>query len=119
MLRQFRAAQLPVVASGWIEDIHDPHNWVQPFTYGTYGGRQGLPADIIAKYQELAGAAVRESDPAKREQMYFDIQKEFHNDVISVTLAQATGPRFEQRWLNGYYYRVGQFQPFRYAMSQN
>lgn len=119
MLRQFRAAQLPVVASGWIEDIHDPHNWVQPFTYGTYGGRQGLPTDIIAKYQELAGAAVRESDPAKREQMYFDIQKEFHNDVISVTLAQATGPRFEQRWLQGYYYRVGQFQPFRYAMSQN
>ena len=119
MLRQFRASQLPVVASGWVEDIHDPHNWVQPFTYGTYGGRQGLPDDIIAKYQELAGAAATESDPAVREQMYFDIQKEFHNDVISVTLAQATGPRYEQRWLNGYYYRVGQFAPYRYAMSQN
>jgi peptide/nickel transport system substrate-binding protein len=117
MLRQFRASQLPIVASGWVEDIHDPHNWVQPFTYGTYGGRQGLPEDIIAKYQELASAAAVESDPAVREQMYFDIQEEFHNDLLSVTLAQSTGFRYEQRYVNGYYYRVGQFAPFRYTMS--
>jgi peptide/nickel transport system substrate-binding protein len=35
LLRQFRASQLPVIASGWVEDIHDPHNWVQPSTYMT------------------------------------------------------------------------------------
>ncbi len=119
MLRQFRAAQLPVVASGWIEDIHDPHNWAQPYTYGTFGGRQGLPQDIIDKYQAIVSAAATESDPAVREQMYFDMQQEFYDDVVSVILAQSTGFRFEQRFLNGYFFRVGQFAAFRYGMSQN
>lgn len=119
MLRQFRASQLPVVASGWIEDIHDPHNWAQPYTYGTFGGRQGLPQDIIDKYQEMVSAAAVESDPATREQMYFDMQQAFYDDAVSVILAQSTGFRFEQRYLQGWYYRVGQFSTFRYTLSQN
>ncbi len=119
MLRQFRAAQLPVVASGWIEDIHDPHNWMQPYTYGTFGGRQGLPEEVIAEYQELVSAAAVESDPAVREQMYFDLQQKYYDEAVSVILAQSTGYHFEQRWVNGYFYRVGQFQKFIYPMSQN
>ena len=119
MLRQFRASQLPVVASGWIEDIHDPHNWMQPYTYGTFGGRQGLPDEVIADYQALVSAAAVESDPAVREQLYFDLQQKYYDEAVSVILAQSTGFRFEQRWLNGYYFRVGQFAPYRYAMSQN
>ena len=52
MLRSFRAGQLPLTASGWIEDIHDPHNWVQPFTVGTYAGRQNLDPELKAQFQE-------------------------------------------------------------------
>jgi len=51
--------------------------------------------------------------------MYFDIQQKYYDDAVSVILAQSTGFRFEQRWVNGYYYRVGQFVPYRYNMSQN
>jgi len=117
MLRQFRASQLPVVASGWVEDIHDPHNWVQPYTYGTFGGRQGLPEDIIAKYQELASAAVTESDPAVREQMYFDIQQQFHDDALSVILSQQTGARYEQMWVNNWFYNAALPGTYYYGMS--
>jgi peptide/nickel transport system substrate-binding protein len=117
MLRQFRASQLPVVASGWVEDIHDPHNWIQPYTYGTFGGRQGLPEDIIAKYQELASAAVTESDPAVREQMYFDIQQEFYNDALSVILSQQTGARYEQMWVNNWFYNAALPGTYYYGMS--
>jgi peptide/nickel transport system substrate-binding protein len=117
MLRQFRASQLPVVASGWVEDIHDPHNWVQPYTYGTFGGRQGLPEDIIAKYQELASAAVTESDPAVREQMYFDIQQQFYDDALSVILSQQTGARYEQMWVNNWFYNAALPGTYYYGMS--
>jgi len=117
MLRQFRASQLPVVASGWVEDIHDPHNWVQPYTYGTFGGRQGLPDDIIAKYQELASAAVTESDPAVREQMYFDIQQQFYDDALSVILSQQTGARYEQMWVNNWFYNAALPGTYYYGMS--
>jgi peptide/nickel transport system substrate-binding protein len=116
-LNAFRASQLPISISGWVEDIHDPHNWIQPYTYGTFGGRQGLPDDILAKYEELASAAVVETDTATREQMYFDIQQQFYDDAISVILAQATGARYEQRWVNGWYYNPANPGTYYYGMS--
>jgi peptide/nickel transport system substrate-binding protein len=82
-LRSFRAAQIPMLTSGWVEDIHDPHNWVQPFTIGTYAGRTGMPQELIDKYTELVNAGVATSDPAEREQVYFDLQQQFYDDAGS------------------------------------
>ncbi len=115
MLRSFRAAQLPVVASGWVEDIHDPHNWVQPFTVGTYAGRQALPADLKAQFQELVTAGVMASDPAERTQIYYDLQKLHHEQAIQITLAQATDVRYEQRWVQDWYYNPILFAGYFYA----
>jgi peptide/nickel transport system substrate-binding protein len=115
MLRAFRAGQLPAVASGWVEDIHDPHNWVQPFTIGTYAGRQNLPEEMRAKYVELVNAGVMAADPAEREQIYFELQENYHNDAYQITLSQATGVRYEQRWVKDYFYRVGQFGGYFYG----
>jgi peptide/nickel transport system substrate-binding protein len=116
-LNAFRVSQLPVAVSGWVEDIHDPHNWVQPYTYGTFGGRQGLPDDILAKYEEAASAAAVESDPAVREQMYFDIQQMYYDDAISVILAQQTGFRYEQRWVEGWFYNPILPGTYYYSLS--
>jgi len=117
-LNAFRASQLPVSISGWAEDIHDPHNWVQPYTFGTFGGRQGLPDDIIAKYTELASAAATESDPAVREQLYFDIQQQFYDDALSIILSQQTGARYEQRYVNGWLNNPALPGSYYYSMSQ-
>jgi len=116
-LRSFRVSQLPIAVSGWVEDIHDPHNWIQPYTFGTFGGRQGLPDDIIAKYQELAGAAAAESDPAVREQMYFDIQQQYYDDAVTVILSAQTGARYEQRWVNGWLNNAALPGTYLYPMS--
>ncbi len=35
--RHQRAKTLPIFVSGWLEDIHDPHNWYVPYIIGTYG----------------------------------------------------------------------------------
>ena len=115
MLRAFRAGQLPATASGWIEDIHDPHNWVQPFCVGTYAGRQNLDPAIIAQFQEYVTAGVMASDPAEREQIYFDLQQLFHDLAIQITLSQSTGVRYEQRWVKDWFFRTGQFGGYFYA----
>ena len=103
-LRSFRSSLLPIALSGWAEDIHDPHNWVVPYTTGTYGGRQGIPEDVLAQFGEINQAAVLESDPAAREALYFQFQQLWYDLIPTVILAQSTGNRFQQRWVEGYYY---------------
>jgi peptide/nickel transport system substrate-binding protein len=118
-LRAFRARQLPISISGWIEDIHDPHNWVQPFTVGTFAGRQNLPADLKAQFQDLVNAGVAAVDPAEREQIYFDLQQLYYDQVPTVTLAQATAARYQQRWVEDWYWNPIQFGYFYYAYGLN
>jgi peptide/nickel transport system substrate-binding protein len=116
-LRAFGARQIPVIASGWAEDIHDPHNWVQPFTIGTYAGRQALPEDLVAQFGELVNAGVATSDPAEREQIYFELQRLHHDQAIQITLAQALGARYEQRWVQGWYYQPSSSGTYFAALS--
>ncbi len=112
-----RASQLPVAVNGWQEDIHDPHNWVQPYLVGTYGARQNIPAELMDQYRALVNAGVLASDPAEREQIYFDLQALFYDTLPQVILLQRDAPWYTQRWVNGYYYRVGMFGRDYYAMS--
>jgi len=116
-LRSFRAVQLPLAVSGWIEDIHDPHNWVQPFTVGTYAGRQNLPQDLLDQFNEMVTAGVLAADPAEREAIYYDLQQVYYDTAIQIPLAQALTNRYEQRWVQGWYNRVGQFSSYYYAIS--
>jgi peptide/nickel transport system substrate-binding protein len=116
-LRSQRASLLPIFVSGWAEDIHDPHNWVQPFLIGTYAGRQGLPQEMLDRYGELINQGVATTDPAEREEIYFEIQRQHHEDAIQVTLAQALGARYEQRWVQGWYYQPSSSGTYFAALS--
>lgn len=116
-LRTFRASQIPVIASGWLEDIHDPHNWVQPFTIGTYAGRQALPQDIIDQFTVLVNAGVATADPAERQEIYAELQQLHHELAIQVTLAQGVGARYEQRWVENWYYNPITSGTYYYALS--
>jgi peptide/nickel transport system substrate-binding protein len=116
-LRSFRASQVPMIASGWLEDIHDPHNWVQPFTVGTYAGRQSLPQDVIDQFGELVNAGVATADPAEREQIYYELQQLHHDLAIQITLSQGTGARYEQRWVENWYYNPITSGTYFYALS--
>jgi peptide/nickel transport system substrate-binding protein len=103
-LQAQRAKTLPIFISGWLEDIHDPHNWYQPYLTGTYGRRQSLPADMVAKYKELLDKGVSETDPAKRAAIYAQVNQMQYDNPSLILLATATGRRYEQRWVEGYYY---------------
>lgn len=102
-LRNQRAKNLPVFFSGWIEDIHDPHNWYQPYVLGTYGSRQNLPADAKAELKELINAGVAEPDPAKRDVIYKELNQKIFDLAPQIIMAVATGRHYEQRWVEGFY----------------
>jgi peptide/nickel transport system substrate-binding protein len=118
-LRSFRAGQLPVSISGWIEDIHDPHNWVQPYLVGTFAGRQNMPDELKATFQELIDAGVAATDPAEREAIYFELGALRHEHVPNIVLSQLADVRYEQRWVQDWYFNSAQFGPYYYAYSLN
>lgn len=99
-----RAKKLPMFTAGWLEDIHDPHNWVQPYTTGAYGGRQNLPADVKAKYQDIMTRAVSETDPAKRAEVYKEFNAYFYEEANMIPLFVATVRRYQQRWVEGWFF---------------
>jgi peptide/nickel transport system substrate-binding protein len=102
-LRNQRASALPMFFSGWVEDIHDPHNWYQPYILGTYGRRQRLPEDLKAEFETLINAGVAETDPAKRAEIYTELNQKIYDNAPQIILAVATGRHYEQRWVQGYY----------------
>ncbi|CUS04078.2 putative Peptide/nickel transport system substrate-binding protein [Candidatus Promineifilum breve] len=108
-LRSRSAHQLPFSVGGWIEDIHDPHNWTQPYTVGTFAARQVLPDDLRAQFQDLVTRGVLAPTPEERAEIYAELQLLWHETVPTVVTFQEEGTRYEQRWVNGWYYRIGQF----------
>jgi peptide/nickel transport system substrate-binding protein len=100
-LRSQRAKQIPLMTGGWLEDIHDPHNWYQPYTTGTYGGRQSLPDDVKAQFKEILTRGVSETDPAKRAEIYKEANQLYYDLSVGTPLVLPTGHGFTQRWLQG------------------
>jgi peptide/nickel transport system substrate-binding protein len=103
-LQSQRDQSLPLFISGWLEDIHDPHNWYQPYIIGTYGRRQSLPDDLTAQFQDLINQGVSETDPAKRAEIYKQVNQLYYDNAPGILLATATGRRYEQRWVQGWFY---------------
>ncbi len=103
-LASFRAALLPIAVSGWTEDYHDPHNWVQPFLIGTYATRQNFPDEFKDIFRSLIEQAVVEPDEAVRAELYYQLAELRYEHVPEVNLAQAGSRHYEQRWVKGYYY---------------
>ncbi len=117
-LRNQRARTLPLFISGWLEDIHDPHNWYVPYLTGTYGRRQSLPAEAVAEFQELINKGVMETDPAKRDAIYKELNQKVYDLTPHIILAVATGRRYEQRWVQGWYYNPIYPGQYFYALSE-
>ncbi len=100
-LRAQRAKQLPIMTGGWQEDIHDPHNWYQPYTTGTYGLRQSLPDDVKAQFKDILERGVAETDPVKRGEIYKEANQLYYDQAVGVPLDIVTSHAYRQRWVQG------------------
>lgn len=102
-LQNQRAKKLPIFTVGWQSDIFDPHNWVQPYTTGTYGSRQSLPKDILAKFEDINSRGVMEVDPAKRAAIYAEFNQLFYDVDPGLILFVAGGHHYEPKYVEGWY----------------
>jgi len=96
-----RAGQIPVMTAGWLEDIHDPHNWFQPYTVGAYGSRTNMPDDVKEQFRVLLEQGVSEIDPVKRDAIYKQLNQLYYDQVAGVPIALVTSHTFEQKWVEG------------------
>ena len=103
-LAAIRASRVPIFISGWGEDIHDPHNWAQPFLVGTYAHRQNMPEEMHDEFAALVSAGVAGATTEERAAVYAEIQLLDYEYAPAIRLAVPTGRRYEQRWVQDWYY---------------
>jgi len=117
-LQSQRDQSLPLFISGWLEDIHDPHNWYQPYLIGTYGRRQSLPEDLTTQFKDLLNQGVSETDPAARADIYKQVNQLEYDTAPEILTATATARRYEQKWVNGFYYNPIYSGLYFYVLSK-
>jgi peptide/nickel transport system substrate-binding protein len=117
-LRNLRAKKLPIFVTGWLEDIHDPHNWTVPYTTATYGIRQNLPEDLIAIYDDINTRGVSEPDPAKRAEIYAEFNQVWYDNIHTILLFMVNGRRYQQRWVEGWYNNMVYPGTYYYVISK-
>jgi ABC-type transport system substrate-binding protein len=96
-----RAYKIPVLTGGWQEDIHDPHNWYQPYTTGTYGARQNMPADLRSQFKALLDQGVSLTDFNARAEVYKQFNQLYYDQVPGLPVVLSTSHNYEQKWVQG------------------
>lgn len=118
-LQSQRDQTLPLFFVGWLEDIHDPHNWYGPYLTQTYAIRQSLPEEMRSQYEELLSAAVVETDPDARHAIYQEVNQIQYDNPSGILLATATARRYEHRWVKGWYYNPIYSGTYFYVLSKD
>jgi peptide/nickel transport system substrate-binding protein len=118
-LEAYQGKKLPFFIIGWGEDIPDPHNWTFTYSAGNYGGKQGLPQELLDQFEPLVQKGAAESDPVKRAAIYKEFNKLYFENVPAVLLAQAGARFYFQRWVNGYYTNALYSYLYYYVLSKN
>jgi peptide/nickel transport system substrate-binding protein len=75
----------------------------QPYIVGAHGRQQRLPEALSLEFSTLINAGVAEADPARRAEIYAELNQKMFDWAPQIILAVATGRHYEQRWVQGYY----------------
>jgi peptide/nickel transport system substrate-binding protein len=113
MLESRRQGKLPIYVGGWVEDYHDPHNWVNPFLFsqGAYGRIVNMTDDKKAEYDKIILEGAKEVDPAKRTPIYEKIQTMAQEDAVDVWMYQVQEGYPFQTWIKGFYFNPAYGNP--------
>jgi len=101
ILDEIFSGQVPMFQIGWQADWPDPHNFIHPFMHsrGFWSGTQGYGSPEI---DALIAQGVRETDPGKRKEVYYELQQIYHDDAPGIMLGQQLGRRYFQDWVKGF-----------------
>lgn len=121
-LKDLIAGNLTMFVIGWLEDFHDPHDWVVPLmaSYGAFSGFQGKTLLDYAKahWDALINAASIELNKTKRQADYNKLQLWYFEQAPSVVTVQALGRHYEQLWVEGWFYNPLYPGQYFYNMSK-
>ncbi len=118
-LKEMVSGRLPMFFIGWLEDYHHPHNWVTPYmaSHGTFSGWQNFPEELYAEFDEAIAEALTlpldEAAPA-----YEELQRSAVENAIDIFVGQPTGRRYEQLWVEGWYFNPAYPGAYFYVLSK-
>jgi peptide/nickel transport system substrate-binding protein len=106
LLNTRRELKLPIYVGGWLEDFHDPHNWVHPFLHsqGAYGRVINMTPDEAAAFDSMIEEAASYTAVEDRRPLYEAIQLKAQEDAVVIWMYQGVGRTHWQEWIKGYYY---------------
>ena len=96
-------SRLPIFTKDWLEDIHDPHNWVVPYTIGNFSRHLNLPADLTRRFKEIIDRGVAEQNPDARSAIYREFNQLFYEQAPVILMYLSIDRQYEQRWVRGWY----------------
>ena len=82
--------------------------------WGYYADGMNVPDEMQQPFLEMGTAAIAATDPAEREQIYFEMQQMYYDTAMQAPLPQAQVFRFMQPWIKGFYYRPGATYPMNF-----
>ena len=118
-LKELVNHRLTLFIIGWLADYADPHNFVHPFMHskGDFSAFQSYKNPVV---DQLIEEGIKTVDPKKREQIYYQLQWIYYEDVPSVPLYQALLRHYERDWVHGWYYNPiypgGEIQGYLYPV---
>jgi peptide/nickel transport system substrate-binding protein len=106
LLNTRRSGKLPIYVGGWLEDFHDPHNWVQPFLYstGTYGRVVNLPEELAAEFDAMIEEAASYTDADIRRPIYEAMQLKAQEEAVSIWMYNPLVRYHFSPWIQDWYF---------------
>jgi len=116
----FNNDKMPISASGWVQDYHDPHNWAFPLlgSQGYYSRQMDFPAEVAAKLDDLIDEARVETDAAKRKALYADIQQLYYDEALMIPIDEDIGRVYMRSWVRGYTHNPARAGQYYWEMSK-
>ena len=123
ILNTRRAQKLPVYIGGWLEDFHDPHNWVHPFLHsgGAYGRVINMDPELAAEFDAMINEAAALTEVDDRRPIYEELQLKAQEEAVILFGYQLVERYHYQRWIEGMYFNAALSSPeyaYVYAMSK-
>jgi peptide/nickel transport system substrate-binding protein len=116
------AARLPIFMLGWLEDYHDPQDWVVPFlgSGGSYSGSQSFDPALQKQLDSLIAQAVTTTDATQRAQLYGQLQNLSYQNALDIFAVQPDVNVFTQSWVKGFFYNPlwGNSMFYYYSLSK-
>lgn len=107
---ELRAHRIPLFLTGYFADYPDPHNFAYNFLHSASMRFQRFrtPPEV----DRLIIAALRERDPGRREELYFEVNRKYFELAPSIVLANTFGLRVQRSWVRGWYFNPARFLRF-------